>query len=150
MKFKFSYEKLEEYHKQQEEIAQRDYIESLSRLESEKAKLNALYEKQEEAIGEAYKIRETESAFSQGWLVSIEEFLKGLESRIETQRQVVINHHAICDQKQEILIQAAREHKTYQKLREKQFAEFKKKEKKKEMKAVDELVVTRFKRSEVA
>jgi flagellar export protein FliJ len=61
-----------------------------------------------------------------------------------------MSHNTICENKQEILIAAAREHKTFQKLREKQYAEFKTAMKKKEMKINDELVVTRFKRSDVA
>jgi flagellar export protein FliJ len=150
MKFKFSYAKLEEYHKQQEEIAQRDYIESLNRLEEEKKTLRKMYEENDRSLQISYEIREGKRPFSQATLTAIEVFIDGSDKKIDVQRAVVMSHNTICENKQEILIAAAREHKTFQKLREKQYAEFKTAMKKKEMKINDELVVTRFKRSDVA
>jgi hypothetical protein len=77
MKFKFSYAKLEEYHKQQEEIAQRDYIESLNRLEEEKKTLRKMYEENDRSLQISYEIREGKRPFSQATLTAIEVFIDG-------------------------------------------------------------------------
>jgi flagellar FliJ protein len=77
--------------------------------------------------------------------VELDDFMSGQKIKIARQRDVVINHNQIVEGKQEILIGAAKERKILEKLKEKKLAAFKKLIQKKERKATDEIVVTRFK-----
>lgn len=146
MKFKFSYEKLLEYYHQQEEIARRDYNESLTRLEEERGRQNENYRQFDDALAATFEARDNPKGSEIAKLEHLGEFMKGQEIRIARQREIIINHTQIVEQKQEILIAAAREVEILIKLKEKKQAEFKKLEKKKETKLNDELVVTRFKK----
>ncbi len=148
MKFKFTYERLLEYYHQQERIARRDFNESLGRLEVERQKQQRLYQQFDEAIAELYDLRESRDGAEVARLQEIEIFLKGQEIRIVRQREIIINHTQIVEQKQEILIAAAKESEIFIKLKEKRLKEFKITEKKTEAKNNDELVVTRFRRGE--
>ena len=147
MKFKFSYEKLLEYHKQQEEIARRDYIESVNHLDTEKSKYQKMWDDHDQSIAEEHRLRMNPAGVLLPKIEMLDIFVKGQKVRIANQRLVVMNHTQIVEQKQEILIQVVKECKTFEKLKEKQLAEFKKMQKKKEAKNNDELVVTRFKRN---
>ena len=146
MKFKFSYEKLLEYYHQQEEIARRDYNESLGRLENERLTQRENYAKFDESLDESYVLRSRPEGIPIHKLEQLGMFLKGQELKIARQREIIINHTQIVEQKQEILIAAAKESETFIKLKEKRFSEFKTAEKKKEAKINDELVVTRFRK----
>ena len=148
MKFIFGYQKLLQYYHQQEEIARRDYNESLNRLEVEKSKYQGMWDLHDNAISEIYELRQLPQGAPAMKLSHLDEFVEGQKVRIERKRQVVINHTSIAEQKQEVLISAVKEQKTLEKLKEKKYMEFKKLELKKERKANDELVVTRFRRGE--
>ncbi|MBK9292864.1 MAG: flagellar export protein FliJ [Oligoflexia bacterium] len=142
--FKFSFEKLLEFRTQEENVARRDYQESLERLEIEKAKYQNLFKKQEEAQDEIFFLKNRNEGSAVNKLVELDEYIDGVEKKIKIQREIVINHTQIVEQKQEILHIAAKEKKILEKLKEKKYAEFKKAEKKKEAKKNDELVVTRY------
>jgi flagellar FliJ protein len=148
LKFKFGYEKLLEFYEQQEEIAQRDYNESLSHLDLEKVKHKAMWTLVDTAEDEIYNLKASPKGSPMARLTQLDSFISGQKIRIEKQREVIINHTSIVEQKQEILIAAVREKKTIEKLKEKKLREFKKLQNKKELKANDEFVVTRFKRGE--
>ncbi len=145
MAFKFSFEKLLEYQKQQEDVARRDYNESLERLESEKEKYQSIFKVQDQALDEIFFLQNRKEGAPISRLVSIGQFVEGQKRRIELQREIVINHTTIVEQKQEILHVAAKERKILEKLKEKKQLEYKTQMKKKEAKENDELVVTRHK-----
>ncbi|MDZ4677635.1 MAG: flagellar export protein FliJ [Oligoflexia bacterium] len=146
MKFKFSYEKLEEYYKQQEQIASRDYNESMAHLDNEKQRYQNMFEELDVAAEDGAALRARPEGAPIARLVQIDDYIDGQKINIARQREIVINHTHIVEQKQEILIAATKESKTYEKLRENQFTAFKQKLKKHEAKVNDELVVTRFRR----
>lgn len=145
MKFKFPYDKLLEYHQQQEEIAQRDLAESMVRYDAEKL----IYENQvaelEAAKDISFQIKSGQIPVSMAKLVEIDGYIVGQEVRIRAQAEILNNHAQIIERKREILLAAIKEVRMYSKLKEKRFKEFKERLKRKEAKLVDELVVTRFK-----
>jgi flagellar protein FliJ len=147
-KFKFSYEKLLEHTRLQEQIARRDYTESLGKLEAEKKTYNKMWEDMDAASDDLYSSRTNPKGIPIAKLEQLTGFIDGQKVRITRQREVVINHTGIVEQKQEILIAARKETKTLEKLKEKQLVDFKKLQKKLEAKATDELVVTRFRAGE--
>jgi flagellar export protein FliJ len=81
-------------------------------------------------------------------LDALDQFADGQKIRIARQREVIINHTTIVEQKQEILVAAAKETKILERLKEKQMLKYKKERQKQEAKANDELVVTRFRQGD--
>lgn len=150
MSFKFNYQKLLEFYHQQERIAQRDYNESLNALEAQKKVYQQMYDDQDRAIEESSQLQNDEKGAPIEMLKKINDYLGGQKIRIGQQREIVVNHTQIVEQKQEILIAAAKETRILEKLKSRKLEQFKKLEKKKEMKINDELVVTRFRRGENA
>ena len=145
MKFHFSYEKLLEHRRQEEEVARRYYMESYNKLENEKNLHKKMYKEWDETVEEIFQCQTNPQGAAIGRIVSLNQFLDGQKVRISRQREVIMNYNAIVEQKNEILIAAAKETKILEKLKEKKLMEFKKSQKKIDMKKNDELVVTRFK-----
>lgn len=145
MRFKFGLEKLLSHQRIQEEIAKRDYFDSLSKLAAQ----NEIYDEMKNSYDKSYE--NTEELKKSGQAITVmehdqlEEFRKGQVVRMQRQMDIIDNFKEIVQAKQDVLIQAAREVKTLEKLREKKFLEFRKTLKKKELKANDEVVITRFK-----
>jgi flagellar FliJ protein len=143
MKFKFSYESLLEHRKLEEEIARRDFYEAQNNLDEQKAIYKELYTR-------LHEIEKESSQMQAAPIIPIEElrerdeFMIGQKIKIQRQRDLVINFTTIAEGKQEILINAAKERKILDKLKEKQKLEFKKALAKKEAKQTDEVIVTRF------
>lgn len=147
MKFEFSLESLLEHRRRLEEVAQRDWAEAQAKVDRAVARLNEYYDQVDQARHRSASL-ETQGGAQAGALISIDEFIAGQRYRIETQRQTIRELKVEAERLQEILIEAAKETKTLEKLKERQFEEFKLKRRKAETKAIDELVVTRFKRAE--
>lgn len=145
MKFSFPYDKLLDHRKMLEEIARKDYISARTQADDAEAKLRAMYDDVSSARDRAGRLEVMGGP--QGPLLSlISDFIDGQKIRIERQRQTIRELLAVVEEKHEALIEAAREHKTLQKLKERRLKEFKRQLKKKELKEVDEMVTTRFKR----
>ena len=142
--FKFSYEKLLELYALQENVARRDYNDSLQKLESEKGLLANMYRLSDNAREEIFELQTGEGSAPMERLCQIDDFMAGQKIKIERQRVIVTNHTQIVEQKQEILHMAAKERKILEKLKEKKSDEYKKRQKKSEAKATDEIVVTRY------
>lgn len=143
--FKFSYQKLLEFYSQQEEVARRDYMESLHKLEIEKVRLNHMYKLCDQSLDDAFQLRNSTEGAPIERLTQIDLFMDGQKIKIEKQKQIIINHTQIVEQKQEILFVAAKEKKILEKLKEKKIEEHKAELKKRDAKLNDEIVVTRFK-----
>lgn len=145
MKFHFSYESLLEHRKLEEEVARRDYNETLRALDEQKAEYKKLYTRLHEAEAEVFEVQGSSQGVTIPKLLELNDFMAGQKIKIAKQREIVINHTKIVEGKQDILIAAAKETMILEKLKEKQRAEFKKVTAKKEAKITDEIVVTRFK-----
>ena len=147
MKFEFSYEKLLDHRKTVEEVAHRDYLLAQTQVDAAEKVLRGMYDdiaKSRTRIGKL----EVEGGKAGPALGLLHDFIDGQKIRIERQRAKIRELLAEAERKHEILVEAAREHKTLQKLKEKRKQEFRKAVKKRELKAVDEIVTTRFKRGE--
>lgn len=142
--FKFGYQKLLELYSLQEDVARRDFMESQQKLESEKGLLQSMYSLCDRAIEESHELRNLVEGAPVARLVKIDEFLDGQKIKIERQSEVIANHTRIVEQKQDILIAAAKERKILERLKEKKKEEYRKAEAKKDAKFTDEIVVTRY------
>ena len=147
MKFRFAYEHLLKHKKRLAELAAREFSEAQHKVDQANGKLRDMYELIEESRKRALDLT-AEGGRKSGALAQIDEFITGHKIRIEHQRLVIRQLHLEAERTQEALIEAAREYKTLQKLRERRLDEFKHLVKKHELKQVDELVTTRFKREE--
>ncbi len=147
MKFRFAYEHLLKHKKRLEELAAREFAEAQHQVDLANQKLRLMFEQIEESRKRALDLT-NEGGRKSGALAQIDEFINGHKIRIDLQRQVIRQLHLEAERTQDALIEAAKEYKTLQKLRERRLDEFKHLVKKHELKQVDELVTTRFKREE--
>ncbi|HEX4922864.1 MAG TPA: flagellar export protein FliJ [Bdellovibrionales bacterium] len=141
MKFKFRLERVMSHKRTERDLAFRDFAEAQRNYEAGREKLDKMYEE----ISEAKRF-ESQLVVSGGapaetlkWSAF---FLEGQKVRIENQKS--LNRQLIqeMERKQEILIERARELKTFEKLKERQAERFKLSQKKHDMKTIDEIVVT--------
>lgn len=145
MKFRFPYDKLLDHRKTLKEIAHKEYILAQTAVDEAEAKLKTMYDDVENARVRAGDL--TKSGGAQGAaLVQINEFIGGQKFRIERQREEIRGLRMTAEEKQLALVEAAKEHKTLVKLKERRLADYKKLRKKLELKEMDEIVTTRFKR----
>ena len=147
MKFTFSFQKLLDHKRALEDVARRNWLEAKSSVDRADAELKAMYGQIDQArmrVGDL----EREGGPRGPALAQIDEFINGQKIRIERHRLRMRELIAEAERLQEILIEAAKERKTLDKLRERRLEEYKVQRKKRELKQVDELVVTRFRRGE--
>ena len=149
MKFKFSYQQLLEYRKRLEELAQRDYLLSRKNVDDSESELEAMYQQIDDSRKRAQSL-EAKGGKQAPSLVLIDDFINNHKIRIELQRKKIRELHQIAEEKQQVLVIAAKEYKILEKLKERRLLEHKEILKKREMKSVDELVTTRFKRGDFA
>jgi flagellar FliJ protein len=146
MKFRFTLEKLLEHKRTLERQAQKAWAEAQANVDRATKELNALYAAVDEARHEVPRMeREGRSAAS---VAQVDEFINGQKIRIERKRGEIRELLAIAEARQVELVEAAKERKTLEKVREKRLDDFKLRRKKHELKENDELVVTRFKRAD--
>ena len=149
MKFIFSYQQLLEYRKRLEEVAQRDYLQAKKNVQMAETALEAMYQQIDDSRQRA-RMLEIKGGKQAPSLALIDDFINNHKLRIETQRKTIRELKQVEETQQQALVIAAKEYKILEKLKEKQLIEFKEILKKRELKQVDELVTTRFKRGEVA
>ena len=147
MKFVFELEKVLKHKRTVENVAQRDWAEAQALVDAGMKELKALYTQVEEARN-LVAMREKSGSARGFELGQVDEFVNGQKVRIERQRQKVRELMGRAEELHEALVAAARERKTFEKLKEKRFEEFKAQKKKHELKQLDDLVVTRYKRAE--
>lgn len=143
-KFKFAFDKLLDHKRTLEDVARREYFEAQRLVDIAKKELEEMYKRIDDSRARAHDI-ETAGGRQAPTLSQIDEFINLQKIRIERHRLKIRELNAVAEQKQELLIEAAKERKTLEKLREKRMEEYDLQAKLAEMKEVDELVVTRFK-----
>ena len=144
MKFVFELEKILGHKRTVENVKARDWADAQALVDEALKELDKMYEQ----IDESRKLSSTRETSGQARgfeLGQIDAFIQGHKIRIDQFRQKVRQLMSVAEEKHEALIVAARDRKTFEKLKEKRFEEFKLKRKKHELKEMDELVVTRFK-----
>lgn len=145
MKFEFPFEVLLDHKRKLEDAARREWVEAQRKVDEAAEKLKSFYDQIDESRKRAGSL-EVQGGAQAPSLVAIDEFIKGQAYRIDNQRRIVRELMSIAEGLQEALLAAAQETKTLEKLKEKQFEQFKLKRKKMELKETDELVVSRHKR----
>ncbi len=145
MKFKFGLEKLLGHKKVLEDVARRDFFEAQHKLDVEIAKGNGYRDELKEAYVSKFIAHRKGGAVSSD-LKAIDEFMDGKKIMIQRQDQVISGLQKIVEEKRIRLVEAAQQHKIYDKLKNKKKAEFLDIQKKKDYKNMDELVVTFAKR----
>jgi len=152
MKFKFAYENLMKSKKINRDIAFRNFSQAQGKLEQDQTVLHAYedgvtdsLEFNQEIVESGILLQEKLEALK--WT---QEFLEGQKIKIQRQQEVVRKQNLIVDDKRKELSEAAKEYKVFEKLKERLAQKFAKLEKKRELKAVDEIVVMRAARNSQA
>lgn len=148
MKFNFKLEKVLRHRKQQEDLAQRDFMESQAKLHHEEKVLESLIEQAHLAREKAFQ-EQTASQVNPESLKQIQEFIKGQDHRIERQKIRIKEQETLVEKYREILRQKAVEYKMIESLKNKQYEEFRKQANKDEQKKIDDIVVMRASRGRV-
>lgn len=148
MKFKFAFTTLMKERKIRQDEARREFLQASQRVEEQVRILGAYRESLARAIDQIQRVRSGAGQVA-GSLIALDEFVKGQKIRIQGQIRTVQGLEEIANQKRLVLVEAAREVKVLEKLKEKQYNEFKKQRLKHELKAIDEIAVMRAARREV-
>ena len=146
MKFKFSLEALLKQNKILEDLAKKEYYEAEFKTKESLNKVEAMFL---EITQNKKKISEIEMAGGNisASTVGINSYIQGLKIKIAREQEVFRELKYISDQKLEVLREKAIEHKKVDTLKAKRFAEFKIAKRKKDMKAMDELSIIKYKRA---
>lgn len=124
MGFKFQLETVLKYRKRLEEIAQREYAEAQAQVDEVLRKLEQMYQRMDEVREEIAKAQSGHDASKIEFIRQMESFLTGHKILIERQREHARDLLMVAEEKQEILIAAAKERKVLVKLKEKRQAEY--------------------------
>jgi flagellar FliJ protein len=145
MKFSFPFERLLEIRKRSEDLARKDHALAAQAVAQANAALKEMYEAIDQSRLRAGRI-EREGGPRAAELAQIDDFIRGQGVRIERHRGKIRELMARAESLQEALVEAARERKTLEKLRERRWNEHKDSAKKRELRRLDELTTTRYKR----
>ncbi len=144
-RFKFKLEKVLQHRKIQEELARKDFEESARELRSREAVLEKYQLEVVNARDEAFRLQSAGGAPTLA-LMSIDDFLKGQEIRIQRQKNSIQEQLVVVENQRDILRQKAIEYKIMEELKEKKLQEFKIELDQKEQKEIDEINTQRFQR----
>ncbi len=148
MKFKFPFNTLMKAKKVQRDEAERDYRLMMAKAEEQRAKLIKMRADITDARAEMQSVRENGGKLTAA-LVSIEDFMVGQKIRIQNQYKMLKGLEEITEQKRLVLVEAAKELKSLEKLKEKRYNEFKLQVRKQELRNIDEISVMRAARNKV-
>ncbi len=148
MKFQFPFETLMKARRARRNEAERDYRLALAKADEQRNRLQNMRSEMSNARVEMQNIRENGGKLNAA-LVSVEDYLVGQKIRIQIQLKTLKGLDEIVEQKRLILVEAAKELKSLEKLREKRYTEFKVQVRKKELKNIDEISVMRAARSKM-
>lgn len=143
MKFEFNFEKVLDHRRKLEDLARRNWLQARAQVDSARDRLQKLYDEIDRARERAGDLGRRGGAQAPA-LAQVDEFINGQNLRIERQREEVRELTAEMERLQEVLVEAAKEKKILEKLKERRWEEFKIRRRKHELKEIDELVVTRF------
>ena len=148
MKFAFAFEKLLEIRARIEDVARGEFANADEALRVAKTQLEELFSAIDTARMRASSL-EREGGCHSTALAQIGDFIKGQAVRIEQQRDRIRQAMAVAERAQAALVEAAKDRKTLEKLRERRLNESKAAAKKLELRQADELTTTRHKREAV-
>ena len=142
-KFRFQLEKVLRHKKILEEQAKRDFSEIKAKLDQQRNFLNDLESDLKKSYNDKYLVTKMGGEIAE-YLGYFNEFNTAQKKLIDQQKRIVDGLEKIVEEKRLRLVEAAREHKTFIKLKEKKKEEFKKEINKKEQKRIDEMNILRF------
>lgn len=145
MSFVFGLEVLLEHKRRLQREAQRAWAEAQRKVDAAVEELNRFYKQVDDTRNETQELAKTGGALANR-IVMNDAFIDGQKYRIEAQRLKIRELKSIAEQLQDAMIEASKETKTLEKLKEKQKEEYKKKARVREMKEIDEIVTLRHKR----
>lgn len=144
MKFKFPLEKVMDYRKLTQDLAQRDFQETVNELKLENNKLEKMYEDEHQAQVQAGVF--TQKGGAQGpALTQVHDFLRGQKIRIEQQKIKIKEVQKLVETKREILRLAAQDYKIIEKMRENKLLAHQAEQETQDQKNMDEQNILRFK-----
>lgn len=144
MKFHFRFEVLLKHRRRLEDIARRDHIEAQRELDDCLEGINQIYrsiETSREEIAQGQKVGDLNAIET---IRASEHFIEGQKIRAQLQRQVARELMAKVEDRHEKLVEAVKEYRKIEKLKERMQQQFKKEQRRLEVKRVDDLVVMRF------
>ncbi|OQW50228.1 MAG: hypothetical protein A4S09_00085 [Proteobacteria bacterium SG_bin7] len=142
MKFKFRLETLRKHRKNLEELARRDFANAKDRSDQILKQIDNFYDDDDKAREYAGAVVRDETT-DPGFLQLSSEFIERNKIRIEQKKMEFREALVVTEDKQQVLVEAARETKVLDKLKEKKKEIFLKKLRKKNRKDTDEVVVQR-------
>lgn len=144
--FKYKLQKILDHKKTLEDLAKKDYLEAQRRVDDKLEFINNMYRDIERSRSFRFAAEVAGGATSS--LSSLSEaFIKLQEIKINKAKQEARELMFDAEDKHELLVAAAREHKVFQKLKDKSYQEYKKWRKHLENKNIDEISVLRYKRN---
>lgn len=144
MKFKFRLKRVLEVRLREEAQAQVQFQSAKALTLQALKQLEDMYNAIDESRTFAAKQVQNQTAQSQSFLVSADDFAKLQNIRIQRQREVIRSLKQEEERLQDILMQKMVDRKAIEKLREKALAEFKERVSRAEDRTIDEINTTRF------
>lgn len=142
MKFKFPFEAVMKERRIRRDQAERDYRASQAKVDEQKGILGSMKGSLGEALDGVQQVRSGGGKLGSA-LKSYQEFIEGQKIRIQRQIKTIKGLEEIADEKRNILVEVAKDLKILEKLKEKKYNQFKVEMRKKEMKFIDEISITR-------
>lgn len=149
MGFKFSLETLKRYKKNLEGEAQREFAEAQARLRDCLAGIDRMYQAIDETRLRISRLQFSEDVQKVENIRLSEEFIRGQEIRIRNERIKARELLRISEEKQVILVERMKDHKTIAKFKDKKKEDYDRQMAQCETAEVDELVTTRSKNRRV-
>lgn len=143
--FRFTLEPLYEHRQRLEELSQREFHEVTMRLKAEEEKLGHLRELLAKSHTEADEKKERGETGDLGLYHS---YMEGLKRHIKAQERMISEIGALLERKRVELVEASRNKKVVEVMKERSFNDFNQETAKREQKEADELTIARFRRGD--
>ncbi len=143
MKFRFTFEKVLKHKEILEGQAQKDFMEISVKLKEQEKFLEELKGDLKKAYIDKHNILLMGGEVAK-YLSYFHDFFITQKKLIEQQEQIIRGLNKIVEEKRHRLVEASREKKTFEKLKEKHKLEFKKKMNKQEQKRIDEVNILQY------
>ena len=142
--FQFRLQKVMETTMTREELQKRELAEAFGRLRRSEEELEAMLERLEEQIAEFTSAADQRGAVRVAELMNYSGWTEVLAAEIRLQRTKIEKQNEDVRLQRERLLEISRDKKVLEKLKDKKYAEFKKKLRNMEQKFLDELSVRSF------
>jgi flagellar FliJ protein len=142
-KFRFAFESLLTYRRRLEDVARRDYIEAKANLDAVLNEINSMYksiDRSKELIGQL----ESKPPISIEEIRQAHSFVSGQLKKIDVARLRSRELMTIAEDKHYIMVEAAKQSKILDKLKEKKRLHHRSEQNKKETKIADDMITMRF------